>query len=62
MSVVGGGIFPLIFGKLIDVNPINPQNAVLLLIPCYLLVLLFSTWGYRLESWKSSSSKLKILS
>jgi glucose/galactose transporter len=24
MSVVGGGIFPLIFGKLIDVNPINP--------------------------------------
>jgi len=62
MSVVGGGIFPLIFGKLIDVNPINPQNAVLLLIPCYLVLLLFSTWGYRLESWKSSSSKLKILS
>jgi len=62
MSVVGGGIFPLIFGKLIDVNPINPQNAVLLLIPCYLVLLLFSTWGYRLESWKSSSSKLKIVS
>lgn len=62
MSVVGGGIFPLIFGKLIDVNPINPQNAVLLLIPCYLILLLFSTWGYRLESWKSSSPKLKILS
>jgi len=62
MSVVGGGIFPLIFGKLIDVNPINPQKAVLLLIPCYLVLLLFSTWGYRLESWKSSSSKLKILS
>ena len=62
MSVVGGGIFPLIFGKLIDVNPTNPQNAVLLLIPCYLVLLLFSTWGYRLESWKSSSSKLKIVS
>lgn len=62
MSVVGGGIFPLIFGKLIDVNPINPQNAVLLLIPCYLILLLFSKWGYRVESWKSSSSKIKMLS
>ena len=60
MSVVGGGIFPVIFGKLIDVNPQHPQNAVLLLIPCYLVLLLFSTWGYRLESWKPSAiPKLK---
>ncbi|MEJ7769726.1 MAG: sugar MFS transporter [Chitinophagaceae bacterium] len=54
MSVVGGGIFPLLFGKLIDVNSAHPQIAVLLLIPCYLVLLLFSTWGYRLEDWKPS--------
>jgi glucose/galactose transporter len=41
MSVVGGGIFPLIFGKLIDMNLSNPQNSVLLLIPCYLVLLFF---------------------
>jgi glucose/galactose transporter len=52
MSVVGGGIFPVIFGKLIDDNTSHPQNAVLLLIPCYGIMLLFSTWGYRLEDWR----------
>lgn len=57
MSVVGGGIFPVIFGKLLDENVSYPQNAVLLLIPCYLILLVFSSWGYGLESWKPLSSK-----
>jgi MFS transporter, FHS family, L-fucose permease len=60
MSVIGGGIFPVIFGGLIDRNPSYPQNAILLLIPCYLVLLFFSTKGYRLQSWKSmSENKLK---
>lgn len=59
MSVIGGGIFPVVFGKLLDDNPSYPQNAVLLLIPCYLILLIFSSWGYRLESWKLFSKKLK---
>jgi len=52
MSVIGGGIFPVIFGRLLDINTINPQNAMLLLIPCYLLILGFSSWGFRLKSWR----------
>jgi fucose permease len=52
MSVIGGGIFPLIFGRLIDGNPSYPQNAILLLIPCYLMLLFFASYGYRLQSWK----------
>jgi fucose permease len=52
MSVVGGGIFPLIFGRLIDINTAYPQTAVLMLIPCYLFLLIFSTWGYKVESCK----------
>lgn len=52
MSVVGGGIFPVIFGGLIDRNPSYPQNAILLLIPCYLVLLFYATKGYRMQSWK----------
>ena len=55
MSVIGGGIFPVIFGKLLDIHLDNPRNALLLLIPCYLVLLFFGTWGYRFESWKMKS-------
>lgn len=58
MSVIGGGIFPVIFGRLLDVNTINPQNAMLLLIPCYLVILGFSSWGFRLNSWTFRSKIL----
>jgi fucose permease len=57
MAVVGGGIFPLLFGKLIDENFLHPQNAVLLLVPCYLILVIFSSWGYRLENWRPLSTK-----
>jgi MFS transporter, FHS family, L-fucose permease len=59
MSVIGGGIFPLIFGGLIDRNPSYPQNAILLLIPCYLVLLFFASRGYRLQNWKRVPAKLK---
>jgi fucose permease len=52
MSVIGGGIFPVIFGGLIDSNPAYPQNAILLLIPCYMVLLFFSTKGYRMQNWR----------
>jgi FHS family L-fucose permease-like MFS transporter len=52
MSVVGGGIFPLIFGRLIDLNVGYPQTAVLLLVPCYLILLFFSVWGYKIKTWR----------
>ncbi|WP_460639992.1 sugar MFS transporter [Larkinella harenae] len=51
MSVVGGGIFPLIFGKLMDRFPENPQTAVLVLIPCYLYLVFYSTKGYKRLNW-----------
>lgn len=56
MAVIGGGIFPVIFGRLLDINVMKPQNAILMLIPCYLVLLWFSSWGYKLESWKSKSN------
>lgn len=51
MSVVGGGIFPLVFGSLIDLNPGTPQMGVLLLIPCYFILLLYAIWGHKLARW-----------
>ena len=49
MSVIGGGIFPVIYGKLLD---IFPKYAITLLIPCYLIILFYSIYGYRIEKWK----------
>jgi MFS transporter, FHS family, L-fucose permease len=51
MGVVGGAILPLVFGRLIDLNAHLPQNAILMMIPPYLIVLAFSSWGYRLDRW-----------
>lgn len=55
MSVIGGGIFPMIFGALIDMNRYHPQMAILLLLPCYLIILCFATWGYK---WKGTNREL----
>ncbi len=49
MSVIGGALFPVIYGKFLD---INPQMAITILIPCYLAILLYSMYGYRIERWK----------
>lgn len=51
MSVVGGGLFPLLFGRLIDLNPDTPQVAVTVLIPCYLYILYYATKGYKIKNW-----------
>jgi MFS transporter, FHS family, L-fucose permease len=60
MGVVGGALLPLIFGRLIDRNAHLPQNAILMLIPPYLIVLAFSSWGYRLERWSLIAIKKSI--
>lgn len=57
MSVIGGGIFPLLYGKLLDINKLHPQNAILMLVPSYLIVLFFAVKGYRLSRWKPDLNK-----
>lgn len=56
MSVIGGGIFPLIFGSLIDWNPATPQTSLLVLIPCYLFLLYYSIWGFKKLEWRNEAS------
>jgi fucose permease len=59
MAVAGGALIPLAFGWLIDINPAKPQNAMLLLLPCLLVLFSFSTWGYKIKSWKKGNTELK---
>lgn len=54
MSLIGGAIFPVIFGGLLDTNPNNPQTALLVLIPCYMFILYYAWKGFRINHWKKS--------
>lgn len=51
MGVIGGAVFPVIFGRLLDFNTHFPQNAILILIPFYFILFAFSVWGYKLDKW-----------
>jgi len=50
MAISGGALLPLIWGKLSD--NFNSQTAYLVLIPAYLFILFFATYGYKIKSWK----------
>jgi len=55
MSVIGGGIFPLLFGSLIDNNPAWPQTAVLILVPCYAYLLYYALAGHKIRDWNKGA-------
>jgi len=47
MMIAGGAILPLLWGKLVDKFPDTPQNAYWICVPCYLVILYYSMWGYK---------------
>ena len=61
MAVIGGAIFPVLFGRLIDANPLAPQRAILMLVPLYLGILAYATWGYRMTGrrWHPVKATIK---
>lgn len=48
MSIAGGAVMPIIFGKIADSFPAYPQIAYSILIPSYLIILFFAVKGYKL--------------
>lgn len=56
MAIAGGAIIPLVWGKLADIT--DSRTAYIILIPCYLIILLYATWWYKLRNWKKSPEKL----
>jgi len=49
MAISGGAILPLLWGKLSDMY--SSQQAYWIMIPCYLVILVYSARGYKLTSW-----------
>jgi FHS family L-fucose permease-like MFS transporter len=50
MSISGGALIPLAFGKLADITN-DLQNSYWIGIPCYLFVLYYATKGYKMRNW-----------
>jgi FHS family L-fucose permease-like MFS transporter len=49
MSIVGGAIMPPLMGTLIDLRGDNIQIGYLIPMVCYLVILLFGQYGYRIK-------------
>lgn len=47
MAIVGGALIPLCYGKLADIFPM--QSAYWICVPCYLMILYYSLFGYKLK-------------
>jgi fucose permease len=45
MGNLGGALLPLLYGRLADV--VNPQQAYLIVIPCYFFILYYATLGHK---------------
>jgi FHS family L-fucose permease-like MFS transporter len=47
MMIAGGALLPLLWGRLGDIYSYHPQNAYWICVPCYLVILYYSIWGYK---------------
>jgi MFS transporter, FHS family, L-fucose permease len=50
MAIAGGALLPLLWGSLADVW--GAQYAYIIAIPCYLIILYFATYGYKVRRWR----------
>lgn len=48
MAISGGAVIPLILGELNDIPSIGAQKAYWITVPCYLVILCFALFGYKL--------------
>lgn len=48
MAIGGGALLPLLYGHLADI--INPQEAYWIVVPCYIVIWYFATWGHKIRS------------
>jgi fucose permease len=46
MGNLGGALLPLLYGRCADI--FNPQQAYIIVIPCYLFILYYATLGHKL--------------
>ncbi len=53
MALCGNAILPLIYGKLADATSL--QQGYWILIPCFLYLIWYAVWGYKITSWQTSN-------
>lgn len=49
MGLCGNAVTPLIYGHLADIR--NVHDAYIILLPCYLYLVFFAIYGYRIKHW-----------
>lgn len=52
MAIVGGAVFPVIMGKIIDLNNKNFQTGYIVPLVCFLVIIYFSIRGYKVQEPK----------
>lgn len=52
MSIAGGALLPLLFGKIAQIND-NMQTTYLMGIICYAFILFYALKGHKISSWRS---------
>ncbi len=55
MAIAGGATIPLLYGYLSGIPSIGTTLAYSILIPCYLIIFYFATWGYKIGRAKIKS-------
>ena len=69
MAISGGAIIPPLYGRIVDANKqelitngiqeidalaIASTDSYWILIPCYLIILLFAVWGHKIKNWNKA--------
>jgi FHS family L-fucose permease-like MFS transporter len=52
MSIAGGALLPLLYGRLADLSSVGHQKAYWIMVPSYLFILFYSIKGYKIKHWK----------
>ncbi|MBC3872951.1 sugar MFS transporter [Undibacterium flavidum] len=54
MGIAGGALLPMIYGHFSDTG--SAQSAYWVLLPCYVIILLYAVKGHAIRSWKGGSA------
>jgi fucose permease len=49
MGLCGSAVTPLIYGAMADAR--NVHDAYIILLPCYLYLVYFAVYGYKVKQW-----------
>ena len=54
MGLCGSAIIPIIYGYFADLY--NPRSAYWVLLPCYIFLVYYAYYGYRIKHWSLKKS------